>query len=472
MGKDEFTAVDFFGRDSGYAVKEKQDFSSAMKNATDFLVDGVMNYIGEDRKKAENEISEYRALAKKAFYNRQYSDSRKYYELILELDSNDYEAAFYNELCKGLSSTVSESTILQTYKEYKRSIMKLPMELNWDEIIDEMSIQIADLVIAWYKQSKQISDKNVGDWYSYNIKEFYRHADLSKKAVDYMDLVMPNILKSNLGQDEIEFPYAFWYCSMCRDYCCETMYYTINDRDTAITSNRYVKPLGYSVDVKKAYIEKYDEMCFEIRKFDPTFQRIEDEWDSGFDRTNPPTTYEGQQQDNKFRRVLQLQKDKEIDARISRWKANGGPKEINRNYKIHYYLSEHKEERAKYQELQKRVFEINDRLSKENQECIVCNEELEKNQIRLEKLRNDIDEANRIINKLTKKIFGKMKAQERIQEERHNIDNYENQITSIELEIVSQQDNVKKYMDIISNIKSELTSAERQCEMYINNCII
>jgi len=290
--------------------------------------------------------------------------------------------------------------------------------------------------------------------------------------VDYMDSVMPIILKSDMDDDEKKYPYGFWYCVMCGGFCCETMYYTVNDRDLAITSSRYVKPLGYPVSKKEAYIKKYDDMCFEIRKIDPTFNCIEDEWDSGFDRTNPPTTYEGQQQDNRNRRYLQIQKDKEIAQKLSAWRSSGGPANDARDRKVRRYMSTHQSDRTKYQEKRKLILTFSEDVEKINNQCNDATQQIAAYKETILRFETEIQDKKSQIIKLEKKIFGKTKAQAKILELNNEITDLQKGIETVNGDIASAQNVEIECRKVLSEAKSKLQEAQRECDMFVNNCIM
>ncbi len=391
------------------------DISEAMESANEFLTGSLMNFKKQGNMDVSNELEEYRSIARAAFREKRYVEAKKYYDKVLKNYPDDYETAYLSSLCKGFSY-MTDTTVKEVYIAYKKAVANIPVELDWDTITCDYAVMFADLIIAWFKKSDDAASRHAADWYSYNIKEFYEHADRSKLAVDYMDEVMPVILKSDMDNDVKLYPYGFWYCSMCRGFCCETMYYTINNRDLAITSSRYAAPLGYPVQVKAPYIKKYDDMCFELRKMDPTFQCIEDEWDSGFDRTNPPTTYEGQQQDNSHRRYLQIQVDREIAQRLTSWRMSGGPAKDAREKKIRRYMSQNPDDRTKYQGMKREIVILTEAIEGAQEKCEEVTQRIDEDKKLIERCKVDISDRTRQIEKLKNKIFGKSKAQAKIAE--------------------------------------------------------
>lgn len=472
MNYDNTSIQDYYGMKAGVAEKEKQTFEEAMKNANDFFVKGLLKVKKQKDFDIQTEVEEYRKIAKTAFSNRRYNEAREYFGQILSLLELDYEAVFYYSLCKGLGTQVDANIIDEVCEAYQKAVQCIPIELDWDNIVLEYSINLADLIIAWFKLSQNEYYNSRAEWYDHNKQKFYSHLECAKKSIDAMDYVIQCILHSDLPNSEKIFPYAFWYCAMCKDYCTETLYYKITDREKAIKSSKYVGALGYSQEEKREYIKKYDDMCLEIRKFQNDFEKLKDKWSYGFPRLDPPSTYEEQQRLNQTERILQLQKEMEIEKALVQWRLAGGPAKEFREKKIREYMAVHFEERVFYQKLKKQVDELNalireqkQKQNNENRQYGYCLD-----QINLLKAENE--KNNEIIFRLNKKIFGKTKTKEAIEGIRDEISKNEKKVLALQNEMSQIQKEIEIIEHQIAEKVKEKEFQQRKIDMFLNKCII
>lgn len=450
--------------------KEKRSFEEAIKNADDFFTKGLLKM--HKNTDVQYTVAEFRKIARTAFSDKRYKEAREYYDKILKLNSKDHEAVFFKSLCQGLSEKVNEKSVNELFEAYRVAISNIFEEEDMYSITLEYALKCADYVISWFEKSQNAYRKNLAEWYIHNKDQFYAHADLAKKSVDFLDCLMPIILQSDLSNAEKVYPYAFMYCRMCNDFCTSTMFYKINDRDKAIKSSKYAGPLGYSAEEKEDYIKKYDDMCFEVRKFSSDFEKLEDAWSYGFPRLDPPSTYEEQQQQNRVERMMQLQKEAEIDKALVEWRISGGPSSVLREKRIRKYMSGHLEDRRVYQNMKKQaddldwlVIDLMNSVSDKKQLIDSKNEEIRA-------LKAENTQKNEIIAKLNKKIFGKAKAQEGIVQ-------FKKEILQNEADIASRQDAICQLHKDIEEIETQITDCSkrkeiqrREIDMFLNKCII
>lgn len=451
--------------------KEKQSFEEAIKNADDFFTKGLLKM--QKNEDVQYTVAEFTKIARTAFYDKRYKEAGEYYDKILKLNSKDHEAIFFKSLCLAHRKKVNEKSVNELFEAYKVAISNISEEEDMYSITLDYATKCADYVISWFNESgKEYRDNIAAGWFNHNKDQFYVHADLAKKSVDLLDCIMPNILHSDMPNEEKVYPYAFMYCRMCEDYCASTMYYKINDRDKASRSSKYAGPLGYSAEEKKDYIKKYDDMCFEVRKFSSDFEKLEDAWSYGFSRLSPPNTYEEQQQQNRVERMMQLQKEVEIDKALVEWRISGGPSSVLREKRIRKYMSGHLEDRRVYQNMKKQADDL-DWLVIDLMNSVSDKKQLidsKKEEIRALKAENT--QKNEIIAKLNKKIFGKAKAQEGIVQ-------FNKEILQNEADIASRQDAICQLHKDIEEIETQITDCSkkkdiqrREIDMFLNKCII
>lgn len=471
---------DYFGVGHGYNQKEKQDFEGSMAGAADFLTNGLSNFKKQNNIDTSGESAQYRKQAKEAFSANRMKEAEMYFDKLIQISEKDYEAKFYKHICNILNTGSTTEKIKEAYTAYLMAVNNMPISEDWNVLEFEYAKQMADLILAWFKQFKnQMHDKNMGDWYAYNINIYYEYADLCKVAVFYMDAVMPIILKSDLSDYSKEWDYGWWYCRMCAGHCDGTLYYKVNNRDLAITSNRYCGSLGYPLSVKAPIVERYDAMCFEIRKFSKDFEvcGVKDEYglennEYGFDRLNPPTNYDNQQTRNRQTRLAQMAKDREIAQKIAQWKSSGGREKDARERKFVRFLSSHVNERTEYQTIKREVIISEQNLYSSRKACENFNLEVEKIKQLVSEKQSAIAKKQNRIGKLEKRLLGKAKAQ-------GEIAGLQGQISTLSSEIVALEQKINAYVEKMNSekqagetLENAVKQSKRKLELFVSNCLI
>ena len=476
-GFKEYFKSDEYGRYD----RDKQNLDAELENVADFLTNNLAEFKKDDSEETkQKEIRNYRVQGESAFKDNHFKEAAKYYEKILSMDANDADATFYISVCAALNSGPNERNMDIIFDAYIRASEDMPVDIDWREKRIEYSKQLAGLAIAWYRELNKIEwDRHKCDWYPDTIKEFYENRRLYRKCITYLQNSFPVILDSDMSNREKEENYAFWFSSLCSDYCTETLYYKVRNHDLAISSSRYCGSLGLALSKKADVVKIYDDLCFEVRKFNPKFELCgaidEDGWEineGGFYRMDPPTTYENQQSGNRQRPLLQKAKDRETTQRLARWKSEGGPQKEERNRRFWEKLSSNIEKRTEYQTLEK------DRLKKKracmNERLNEQKAQNEKKQIRerMSDTQSKKEVATTRITKLEKKIFGKAKAQEEIKHLQMDISNYDITIKKYIEEEKKIDGRIQSIRKKIGQLEMQENEAAKMVKTFMGNCLL
>ena len=472
---------DYFGKGHGVNPKDHQGIDDSMTEAASFLTNGLSNYkkrnnISEDN---EREIIEYKEKAKSAFDAKRMSEAATFYDKIIAMCPEDYDAKFYRLVISIVVGKPSKKGIMDAYNAYVLAHNNMPVEADWYELETEYAKQFADLCIAWFKTLMDKHNKVYGEWYSYNIKDYYEYTDNCKFIILFLNQVMPIILKSDISDYSKEWDYAWWYCRICAGHCDATLYLTVNNRDLAITSSRYCDSLGLKLAVKAPVIQMYDNMCFEVRKIDPDFEvcgaKDEDGMDNneyGFDRYDPPTTYENQQTRNRMNVSAQIAKDREIAQKLAQWKSSGGREKDAREKRFVKYMTTHPDERLEYQSLKRDVIQCECNKAALQNDVKSLQTELETHNTELVDKTEGIQDNRFRIEKLQKKVLGKKKAQEKAEQLAIENDRLISESSNIEEKMRDIKVRIQSVKDDAETCERLLTEAQRKLELYMSNCLI
>lgn len=469
----------YFGAGHGYNKdEENQDFEKSMAGAADFLTNGLSNFKKKNNIDTSGEVKQYRKQAKDAFDESRIQEAEKYYDKLIQISSEDYDALFYKQMCHILNTGSTPEKLEELYNAYVMVLNNLPIEEDWNELELEYAKQFAEIVLAWFKKL-QSDHRQTYDWYAHNLKEYYKYADLCKIAVLYMDAVMPIILKSDdISNYDKEWSYAWYYCQMCAGHCDATLYYKTTNRDLAITSNMYCGSLGYPLKVKAPIVEKYDAMCFEVRKFSKDFEvcGIVDEYglennEYGFDRMDPPTNYDNQQTRNRQTRAAQMAKDREIAQKVANWKSSGGREKDAREKRFIEYLSRHDEERTEYQTIKRDLLIAKQNLDYANEDLNKVIGKIDKYKASIAEMQESITKSEIKVEKLEKRVLFKNKAHEKAESLKVEIDNTRNEIVKKQEKLTNKISKANELNSEIKELEELIKSTKRKLELFSSNCL-
>ena len=185
---------------------------------------------------------------------------------------------------------------------------------------------------------------------------------------------------------------------------------------------------GFSRKEKQPFLDKYDDMVYEIRKYIPDFKKLEMGksivWGC-INRGELPTSIGRHNQvlsDLNQKECLRI--DKETDERVKVWKAEKARKEQEERAKA--YWTSHPTENAERLRLKSLYDESEANFEKAKKAKSEAEDALYRVEKNIKEINDGIDKKLAQIAKLKKKIFGKAKAQEEIHQLEQEIATYQN----------------------------------------------
>lgn len=433
----------------------------SVEEAKKMMVEGTVQVEGTVKIDNSNQLGTYKDMAINAYNNGSTKEAYQYFLKVLELDPKDFQAVFYRGMCQGWESTLANPRVGEAISAYQQASTLIPEEIG--QSVRELFItDLINLIDAWFSKARE-RVWDVDEWYSYNVDIFWDYLGVCEKVIGYLDILKPVFMNSDSGVFRKNFGQL--YCDACYGMCTHIVEWTDYQQ------NRATFP-GLSLSSKQPILKKYDDMIFEVRKYDPKFKKIEVTGTlvmGTIDRSAPPTsigshnTAISRQNDQNCIRI-----DREIDQRVAQWKENEA-KRI-RAEKEQKYWEAHPEDKAKLDELK---VEYDARIK----ETDVAKAEKDKAELEVKKLEDTISDmnskisaGNELIAKQQKKIFGKAKAQELIAQTQRDIERYQKTIVEANQNLTNAKANRDNKVQVYKVASSAMSTAKNAYENFLKKC--
>lgn len=433
----------------------------SVEEARKMMVEGTVQVEGTVKIDNSDQLKTYKDMAINAYNNGSTKEAYQYFLKVLELDPQDFQAIFYRGMCQGWESTLANPRIGEAMNAYQQASSLIPEEIG--QSVREIFIgDLINLINAWFDKSRErVWDTD--DWYSYNVNTFWDYLGVCEKVINYMDVLKPVFLKSESSAFRKNFGQL--YCDACYGMCTHIVQWTSYQKDRATFP-------GLSLTGKQPILRKYDDMIFEVRKYDPKFKKIEVRGSlvmGTIDRAAPPTrigshnTAISKQNEQNCLRI-----DREIDQRVAQWR-DGEAKRIKAEKEKKYWES-HPEDKVKSIEL-KEEFDARAKAAdsaksaKESAEAVV-----KKLEDTIRDMNSKISDGNALIAKQQKKIFGKAKAQEVIDQTQREIDGYQKVIAESNQSLTVAMANRDNMTKIYNEANSAFSSAKNAYGSFLKKC--
>ena len=438
-----------------------------VEEARKMMVEGVVQVEGTVKIDNTAQIENYRNLAFNAYNAGSTDEAYNYFMKVLEIDPADYQAIFYKGMCLGWKTTLATPRIQEAMNAYYQALEILPH--NFEESSSQkvkvlFSVELVGLIGAWFELAQnRYYDVRLDDgFYSSNIDVFWDYLEVAEKSLSFLEDVVPNILGSTLLDAKKRV--GDLYCDCCQARCENVVKWLDYSKQKATFP-------GSSAASKKPYLDRYDNMVFEIRKDIPDFRRVTQ---SGtIDRMDPPTSI-GRHNTliHRQNEQLCLEIDRAIDERVYKYKAEQAEREKSEKEKARAeaekrYWEENPGEKVAYDKLNadyKAKCVIYRDVGSENSAVAALCKTFED---RIKEYTEKIDACNAEIETQGKKIFGKKKAQETISVALANIAEYKKGLDAAKRDLNeahAKQANVReRYM----RAQGDVQMSRQACENYL-----
>ena len=127
------------------------------EEAKKLIINGPVEITGNIQLDNSLMINNYKKLAKRAFNDKLYAESYDYYQKILELDPDDWEAVYKKGLCSAKDSTLFTPKLEELINSSKNSINIIKnnnLQINLSELMYNMAYDINSITLSFYNLSK------------------------------------------------------------------------------------------------------------------------------------------------------------------------------------------------------------------------------------------------------------------------------------------------------------------------------
>lgn len=254
-------------KDGGVFVCQTCGCKYTVEEAKKMMVEGTVQIEGTVKIDNSDKVDTYREMAINAYNSGNTSEAYKYFLKVLEIEPSDYQSIFYKGMCQGWETTLARPRVGEAVAAYQQAVQHIP-----DGIAQKVKIlfisDLTRLMSAWFNKAQE-RYFDVSDFYQSNRDIIYDYRGVGEKVVKYIDSYMDTVINSE-SATLIE-AVGELYCSACEAVCSYAQIWTSYSQDNMIYS-------GLSSNDKAPYLRDYDNMIFEVRKYNPAFKKPTSEY--------------------------------------------------------------------------------------------------------------------------------------------------------------------------------------------------
>jgi len=433
----------------------------SVEEAKKMMVEGTVQVEGTVHIDNSNNLDSYKELAINEYNSGNTDGAYQYFMKVLEIDPTDYQSLFYKGMCLGWKSTLANPRISEAVAGFQQAYKYIPSEIS-QKVSELFLSDLINLITAWFEKARErVWDTD--EWYSYNVDTFWDYLGVCEKVINIMESFKSIFLASESGA--FRKCYGQLYCDACYGYCTNIVEWTDYSKTNATFP-------GISLNGKKPVLQKYDDVIFEVRKYDPKFKKIEVKGTlvmGTIDRAAPPTRIGSHNMAVRRQNEQNcIAIDRQIDQRVAKWKEDE-QKRIKAEKEKKYWET-HAENKAEADRLKA---ELNSRTSSANSAKTAkdnADKLVKKLEDTISDLERKISAGNDLIAKKQKAFFGKAKAQELIEQTQKEIEGYQRTIAETNQSLVSARNNRDNTSKIYNEASSAMTTAKNTYEGFIKKC--
>ena len=305
----------------------------SVEEAKKMMVECVVQVEGTVKVDNSDKEATYKDMAINAYNAGNTKEAYQYFLKVLEINPTDYQSIFYKGMCQGWETTLARPRIGEAVAAYQQSVPYIPTEIS-QKIKEVFIVDLTRLMAAWFDKVQE-RYLDVTDFYQSNSDIIYNYREVGSKVITYIESYMDVVIKSE-SASLIE-SVGELYCSACEAVCRYAQIWTNYSQDDLIYS-------GLSAQDKQPYLRVYDNMIFEVRKYNPSFKKPTSEY-SVIDRLDAKAFNSLDATKINYQKCLDA--DRAINQRVQRYKDE--IVQQKKKERIDQYWSEHMAEKQQYE---------------------------------------------------------------------------------------------------------------------------
>ena len=323
-------------KQDGVFVCQSCGIKYSVEEAKKMMVEGVVQVEGTVKIDNTDNAKRYKDMAIQAYGSGNTSEAYQYFLKVLELVPTDYLSTFYKGMCQGWETSLARPRVGEAVAAYHQAESYIPQEIAQTVKVTFIK-ELIRLMSAWF-QKAQDNFFDVDDWYQSNMSIYYTYKEVAEQVIKYIDGFKNVVINSEFN--EVLKDLGELYCSACEAVCTDAIIWTDYSKERAIFS-------GLSSQQKQPFLTDYDNMIFEVRKYDPSFRKPDSKY-GVIDRMSPPTSigaHNLQRTDTNYQMCLNA--DRAINQRVQRYKDEIVQRK--KKERLDKYWSEHAVEKQQYE---------------------------------------------------------------------------------------------------------------------------
>lgn len=320
-------------KENGVFVCQTCGCKYSVEEAKKMMVEGVVQVEGTVKIDNSGMTKTYKEMAIKAYDSGNTKEAYQYFLKVLELEPKDYQCIFYKGMCQGWETTLARPRVGEAVAAYQQAVQFVPTEIA-QKVKVLFITELIRLMSAWFEKAQQ-RYLDVSDFYSSNRDIIYDYRGVGEKIVRYIDSFMDTVIESESAM--LIEAVGKLYCAACEAVCSYAQIWTNYSQEDLIFS-------GLSSKDKAPFLRDYDNMIFEVRKYNSAFMRPTSEY-SVIERLDAKAFSSLDATKTNYQKCLDA--DKAINQRVQRYKDEIVQKR-NRERREKYW-SEHIAEKQQYE---------------------------------------------------------------------------------------------------------------------------
>lgn len=257
-------------KQEGYFVCQYCGTKYSVEEAKKMIIEGTIEVTGEVKINESSKYENYKKLASRAFKDKLYEDAEEYYNKILEINPDDWEAIYKKGLCSSWQSNLAEFKVQETVKSSKNalnSIINLPEQgnIDLDEVKSQMASDINILVVAF----AQMAIKHYNEYWKLqeSASEYWNRLEQCILAQEYAQtLISRNMINKNEIDKDVYIAISKNIIFYCTEICKIRRYKTGQNEYGELYNQ-----IWYRNDLRPVIIQKYNKNVQEVKLYDSSY---------------------------------------------------------------------------------------------------------------------------------------------------------------------------------------------------------
>lgn len=243
----------------------------SLEEAQKLMIEGTVEVKGKVKVDDTSKKDNFEKLAERALQDELYEQAYKYYEKLLEIDSENWLYVYKKGICAAWQSTLANFRVDETVKACKNAfniIEVKKIQIEKEKISYEMAEDINKVVLAFYNLAKN----HYTEYWKLpdSAPEYWQRLHKCIQAEEYAIELMQDFCRADKEKQGL-------YCLMLKNvivfYCelCKKRKFVSGTVSGTYISNDIHTDIWYKNELRAPIIEKYDAAVKKVKEFETDY---------------------------------------------------------------------------------------------------------------------------------------------------------------------------------------------------------